>query len=61
MRGWNKHRYELAIWRAQQEAHFRRLGIIKTLDDMTEEEIRAIEEMYGCKVKRPKEDDDDPA
>lgn len=35
-------------------AHLPKPGNLKTLSDMTEEEIRRLEALYGVPVKRPK-------
>lgn len=34
-------------------ARERNKGAVRTLNDMTEEEIVELERLYGCKVKRP--------
>ena len=50
---------ELAAWRAAQEKIFREHGLVRTLEDMTEEEIQEIEQKYGMPVIRPTKEDRD--
>ena len=50
----------LKNWRANMELEFRKKGLIRTLDDMTDEEVRALEVQYQAPIKRaPKGDDDE--
>jgi hypothetical protein len=43
----------LRQWRAELELTLRALGIVRTLEDMSEEEIQALEKQYGMPVRRP--------
>jgi hypothetical protein len=40
-------------WRAAVELALRKAGVLRTLEDMSEEQIQALEKQYGCLVKRP--------
>jgi hypothetical protein len=49
----SKHKAARLAERKAWESEFRELGILRTLEDMTEEQIVALELQYKCKVRRP--------
>ena len=53
MRGIRKNQAAIREWRKQVECSLRAAGVLRTLADMTEEQIVALEKHYGCKVRRP--------
>lgn len=53
----NKQR--LREWRQKMEEHFRSKGLVRTLDDMSDEDIAALEEQYQMPVRRPKKEESD--
>ncbi len=40
-------------WRREVELALRKAGVLRTLEDMSEEQIAALEKQYNCRVKRP--------
>lgn len=49
---YKEHREKLRAWRREMHKVFREAGALRTLDDMSDEEITALERAYGCKVHR---------